>query len=62
MSSLTNTPPSNSTITQLFNDYGRIESRNPHQTHKTPPQKRSVTGLIICLNYRKALISSGFRA
>ena len=24
--------------TWLFNDYNDIKSRNPHRTHKTPPQ------------------------
>ena len=44
--------------TRLFNDYNGAESHNPPKTHETPPQKRSVTGFIICLNSRKPLFQA----
>lgn len=60
-SCLTNTP-SNSTITRLFNDYGRIESHNPYKTHKTPSQNCSATGFVYEPEQPKSLIPSGFQA
>ena len=47
LGSLTNTP-SNSTITQPFNDYCRTESHKTHVKHKTPPQNCSAAGCYMC--------------
>ena len=38
---------SSSTITRLFNDYNGTGSRNPHKTHKTPPQNCLQRGSLI---------------
>ena len=53
---------SSSTNTRLFNDYNGTGSRNPHKTHKTPPQNRSAAGFTYVLKRSKSLIPSGFRA
>ena len=53
---------SSSTNTRLFNDYNGTGSRNPHKTHKTPPQNCSAAGFTYALKQPKSLISSGFRA
>ena len=37
-----------STITRLFNDYSRAESRNPHKMHEPPPQNCSAAGVHLC--------------
>ena len=59
LGSLTNTPVIQR-LSRQFNDYNATESCNPPKTHKTPPQKRSVTGFVICLNSRKALFQAVF--
>ena len=53
---------SGSTNTRLFNDYNGTGSRNPHKTHKTPPQNCSAAGFTYALKQPKSLIPSGFRA
>ena len=53
---------SSSTNTRLFNDYNGTGNRNPHKTHKTPPQNCSAAGFTYALKQPKSLISSGFRA
>ena len=53
---------SSSTNTRLFNDYNGTGSCNPHKTHKTPPQNRSVAGFTYALKQPKSLIPSGFWA
>ena len=51
---------SRSTNTRLFNDYNGTGSRNPHKTHKTPPQNCLQRGSLMCQNSRKALFQAVF--
>ena len=46
---------SSSTNTRLFNDYNGTGSRNPHKTHKPPPQNCSAAGFAYVPKQPKSL-------
>ena len=41
--------PCNSTLTQMFDDYGGAENRNPYKTHESPPQDCCAAGFTYML-------------